>query len=611
MGASLNEGTLINSSEERTMAKPANQAVDFSIMVDGQGFTAPTDFIGDIPFGNMRRSRSEKELNELCEAVRLANVVTQGVTVRVDTEDHTRLQLIAGYGRLHAARANGFETIPAVFKVADDNASLSMMISENHDRTNTSIADDIVATTKMHSLCNGNFTQTAKELGKPVLIVKSLVLLSHCAPEVLQALHDEQILVGHAEILSQFTEIIQVSTLANIIKEDWAVEKLKERAGVATRKLSDAIFDIAACASCVHNTTEQSDLFSNTVGTAKCANLKCYRDKTTQELLVRKTQLETEHSMVIIATDATTAGTKEVTASMVGDKQLNEGCAKCTSNAVVIIDSIARNAGTVVNNQCSDNICLTKMIGKQSKSSKAVKAEPVKKTKVVDNKSTPSTKDAESSTSSQTAKSVEKTGESVVAKIPSAVKEHNANLLREVSALVNVDNDHLMFALGTAAIIKDSSVNDFRELPFDLNIDASYRYDQNVFTLVNLSPEQLTDVNRYALTYTMNKTSTDTISSIRKIMIDAIKLSGQGEVTAIKTWKADKGTLSNYMKGGISALCNESGFATAYDAKYGVAAFKKLENKSKTDLVKGIVADDFDWTNFAPTDYLDILKKPI
>jgi ParB family transcriptional regulator, chromosome partitioning protein len=599
----MNNIATINDVENPILTDANGTPLDFTILPDGYAFRAPVDIIDAIPFGNIRRSRDPEEFSELCKQISLSNGVTQGVTVRIDPLNPSRLQLIAGYGRVEASNLLGFAFVPVVFKIADDAKSMAMMASENAAREALSISDDILMASKMLTASGGDNKIAAKELGWHLDKFKSRILLNQCSEAVLDALFEKKILIGHAEILSQFTEIKQNGTLIKLLDEGWSVDTLKQRAGIAVRFIKDAIFDTEGCHGCRHNTTDQADLFSHTVGKAKCADLTCYQSKTLDIISDRKNALEKEYGVVLIASESPQATRKTVSESLVGGKQFTEGCNGCTSNVIVIDDSINKTAGTQTVNQCIDSICLSKMIGKAKKESK----QPSKKTTELKDTITSDV------VSTSTEPSITAKAKAVVQKMPQGVMEAGADALRLVGADLYKEDTHFLDSICLASHIYKTRFHASEACdPYPTLKEKFSRYGDLVKAIYALSSEELVKLKIESALYTMRVLSTDSERDIRKLMVSMLSTHQQGMQSAITAWKPTTETLNRYLKGGIETLCKKSGFADYYDEKHKNGAFLSLSKKSKSDLIAGIISESsFSWDSFAPTHYTDILKNPV
>ncbi len=577
-----------------------NAPIDYTLLKDGDGFRAPLKDIDPVPWGNVRSKRDPAAFNDLREAVKVANGVTQGVTVRIDPENPSRLQLIAGYGRVEVSKMEGYYDIPAVFKVADDKQAYCMMMSENLSRENLSIADEIIASQKFISYYNGDYEAAAADLNWSVKKLRGRLLLNQCTEKVREALRDGHILIGHAEILSAFVAKLQEGTLEKIISEKWSVEYLKERAGKANRWLKNAIFDIDGCSGCPHNSDVQAELFDNTVGKAKCNNLVCYREKTDTELARRKATLEEEYGVVLLAIEKPDTDRNTVNESIVGEAQFTGGCTGCVSNVVILKDGINADSGEVIKNQCIDTDCFRKMKNDFSnmqsveKSLKNEKSEREGKNKVRDENAKPKKTVAEKQVTQTT---------------PSGVIENNKILLRSLGAAHFKSNEHFMESICVSSLIEHAGfANKCNELFKDITTqEFSRSFNSRVMELYSLPVETLSRIKSacYAAYLSNSKQSS---TDPRALVISALARDTNGRSIAIAGWKPTQENLNAYLKQGLIALAKTSGFDEHFDGVHGVNAFSKVANKAKSDLIGVLMETEFDWTDYAPDDYVNCLK---
>jgi PRTRC genetic system ParB family protein len=574
---------------------------DFSQLNDGDAFNAPLDLIDDFPGGNIRRDRNPDAFSELRASIRSAGGVTQGVTVRVNPNNPNRLQLLAGYGRREASLLENFINIPAVFKVADDKQALAIMLSENMTREDLSLADEVVAAKRFISLHDGNYELAAAELNWSVNRLKGRLVLNQCSENVLNALHTKSIKLGHAEILSQFTEKLQNGTLEKIIAENWSIELLKERAGKAVRVLRNAKFNIDECQSCPHNSEVQASLFDNTIGKAKCANLSCYKAKTDQWIETQKSALEKDNGIVLLAIEKPESDRNLVSPELVGESQFSDGCSGCISNVVILQDGINSNCGETHFNQCIDTDCFRKMV------------KSFAKTPVNEKLNIPKSETKSSNIKTPTPKEGKDLKSTITQKTPASVIENNKDELRKIGAELYTDDLHFFEAFSVSSIIDKSSLNRDTSLfeGTNLKINTSCSFNDRVLALYRLTPDELKLVKFNAIRKMMLKT--DSSASVgfdpRALMISALSEHQFGHKTAAIRWKPSKKSLTNYLKGGILNITAKSGFDAAYESNKGEGSLKKLRNMKKDDLVDEIVSFEFDWNHYVPDDYISILTK--
>ena len=67
--------------------------------------------------------------------------------------------------------------------------------------------------------------------------------------------------------------------------------------------------------------------------------------------------------------------------------------------------------------------------------------------------------------------------------------------------------------------------------------------------------------------------------------------------------------LAQYTIAQIKVMCEESGFGKAYENDHGLNSFSALFKDNKGEIVKKVMAYKFDWTHYAPTDYLELVTQ--
>lgn len=589
--------TLIGINETEYMNTQAIRSTvsDYSHLKDGDAFRAPLCDIDPVPWGNIRKTRTPQALNDLRMAIRAANGVTQGVTVRINPDDSSRLQLLAGYGRDECSRLEGFVDIPAVFKEANDKQAEAIMLSENLDREELSIADEVVAAQRFISHFDGDYEAAAAELNWSVKRLRGRLTLNQCTENVLDALRNKAISVGHAEILSAFVPKLQDGTLEKIITEKWTIEYLKERAGKANRWLKNAIFDTTECSSCPHNSDVQAELFDNTVGKSKCNNLVCYKEKTDIALALRKAELEDEHGVVLLAIEKPECDRNTVSADEVGNEQFSNGCTGCVSKVAILKDGINADAGEVRINQCIDTECFRRMksvlAGAELKQKKSQAHTQVSKS---GNKKPSATEEAKNRATTQ--------------KPPNAVIENNKALLRTVSAAHFNDNRHFMEALCVSSLIEQAGFSHSTERFSNIvNMKLSSAFNPRVIELYGLPPERLDALKKSCHTAYLTESAIGSTDP-RALLITALANDERGKGMALAGWQPTKDILNAYLKQGLLLIADKSGFRSHYDSINGEGSFLKITKQSKGNLVEAMLGTKFDWSRFAPDDYIKCLK---
>jgi len=590
----------IDSSINETNIDSEAIPADLNLLPDGATFRAPLSIIDPLPCGNIRRRRSKQAYQELREQILIAKGVIQSVTVRVDPDDSSRLQLIAGYGRTAISNEMAYDTIPVVLKKASLSEAIAMMASENNTREALSIADEAVMAQQMVNECGGDVDIAAKALGWTVRRTKGRLLLNQCSHDVLEALFEHPHLIGHAEVLSKFTKEKQDATIIKIINEKWSLEKTKQRAGKAVRFLNHAIFDTTDCVGCPNNTTDQADLFNNTVGSAKCANLICYKEKTDVVIESRRKEVEEEYGVTLIVSESHPSTRKTITGKAVGEDQFANGCKACVSNIAVIEDSIERTAGSIIKHQCIDSLCYSKKVSEE-------KSRQLSNIDIKVQKSEPKPKNSEKKTDNKTTTLTD----SKPKKLPSAVVEFNKNHLRKLSAESFCHDFRFHDAMGVSSLIWSSGFHRHKDIEkFGISTKSTNSFYKILSSVYALEMERIIELKKATSAFVILKKEKNcpNLGDIEDLMILMLSEQEDEKEKIRASWKPSEDLLNKYQKGGIEVICTESGFDCHYDEKHKEGAFAAL-CKSKKNLIAGILSTtSFSWEQYAPEHFLELLK---
>ncbi len=526
--------------------------------------------------------------------------VTQGVTVRPSPTQPGKFELLAGYGRKDASLANAIIDIPArimdiparIMDVSDQQA-MEIMLSENLDREDISIVDEARAAQSYISLYNGDYEEAALRLGWDIRKVRARLLLMKLSPLVLEALEDEKILLGHAQLLTQFSHKLQANTLPTIINKNWTVADLKARANKAQRFLADAIFDTKGCNGCEHNSSMQANLFDNSMGHDKCGNSHCHNQKTAEQLQVQKATLEERFGTVIYLTEKPD-GRNTVNAQVVGEKQFNEGCTGCGSFAVVLNDT-ALQEGQCIYSQCLDTDCFRKMTNTHQQNPNV--SAPTNGT--AQTKGTGIPTDGKPASPAKAA--VQKTS-------VRQIDEHR-KILRQAGAKRLEADASFRKGLVLAALINQGS--------YQANIEqlkGCYGYNDIAIACIGIDEAILDQEIHNATQHILfaakdsnhNKAFTD-------LMIGGLSHVDNGKAFASQQWQPNEELLTTYTIMQLQALLEAAKWDSAFNdshpqGKNKVTSFLTLMKAGKKTIIKEVLAFEFDWTAFAPCQYSELLK---
>lgn len=555
--------------------------VDVSILNDGDCLRVPIGQVVDAPWGNSRRGDRDPAKRAEFKASIAVGGVNQSVTVRPNLEDNT-LELLAGYGRRDISGELGLVDIPVLIRVCDEVEARAVGIAENHQREDASIVDEIRFAQDYVSLCNADYDEAAKFLGWSIPKVKSRLKLNDCTDNVLEALRENTIGLGHAEVLSQFVPDLQNGTLAKILAESWSIDTLKTRAGAANRFLRHAKFDTSGCEGCQHNSAIQSALFDNHVGADKCGNLVCYKEKTEVWLASRKTELEAEHGVVLIAIEKPPEHRRTVSVEVVGEAYTDD-CLNCVDRVRILQDGVNKDCGTVTDDQCVNLTCY---------------GEKVAALKPVEAKGTGSKKATKAKSGTASAK---KTPGKRSTLLP-AMKTQAEDFVRVLvgKELAEQESYRLAVSLYSVAKLTCYTVPGTKAAGMAESIAelAGWECDKLSAQIDKAIRWGTADGDR-----SQGFDGTGLVRCSAKHVADA-------ELKVRLAWAPTKEWLGTYQIGSIESFCRNKdvGFASHFDEVNGKGSFEKVLKSKKSKIIETILGADFDWSEVVPKEVIELLK---
>ncbi|PZP29064.1 MAG: PRTRC system ParB family protein [Roseateles depolymerans] len=335
----------------------------------------PTLKVRQIVSGpNHRTYYDPKKMAELEEGLRAAGKVTQPIQVRPHPTREGVWEIIAGERRWRAARKVFGEDydMPVVVSEATDAEVRALGIIENHYRDNPSDIEQARGAAELLQFNRDDKEETAKQLGWGVDTLERRLLLLNCAAEVQEALIERRIKLGHAELLAGLPKDRQVKVLAGVLEHRVPVEVLKKQLGQFAKRLADAIFDTAQCASCPHNSAQQAALFDETIGDGFCQHPTHFDELTMAALELRAGPLREQYQVVRIvrAVDAFVPllvgpdGELGVGAEQYGD------CKSC-ANFGCSLSAIPGSYGRLEESLCFDAQCHSTKVAERRRGERA------------------------------------------------------------------------------------------------------------------------------------------------------------------------------------------------------------------------------------------------
>ena len=481
--------------------------------------------------------------------------------------------------------------MPVLIRVVDDKTALEIHLSENQDRENVTICDEVEFARRYISLHHGDRQSAATTLGWDVSKLSSRLELLTCTTDVLDALDDAKIKAGHALTLSVFNEKIQNNTLNKILTEGWSVLETKKKANKVQIPLSVAKFDPTDCNTCPHNSQRQSGLFDMGDVEAKCSNNGCFKQKNAEYMEIKRQEAEERFGKVLFLSQTNKADRKTVSAVVVGDSQYNEGCEGCSNRVAIIDDTITGSAGRISESQCIDLKCFAKCV-------KANAPQPVENMTALATSQT----DAKVPQTSQEAatQSTPVTKKSVVAGNISnpAIDAHIAEM-RDIAGEQVKDSQAFSLALQVVSLIK------FTNYKMISNIETS------VSKLMTKSEDELRNMINGIVLHAAKKSTSfggGDIKGASKLLAYCASVEGDGLAQLSAKWVPNIKVLKLYTTAQLIQLCKLSGFAEAMENK-APKSFDKISKGKKDVLLKAILETPFDWTHFSPAGYQKLLPK--
>ncbi|QSV17533.1 ParB/RepB/Spo0J family partition protein [Photobacterium ganghwense] len=541
----------------------------------------PTADLVACPWGNPRSSRDPKKYNDLRESIKAKGIHTP---LQGRQREDGKFEVLCGNGRWGLALELELPTVPFIVKQLDDFEARALALSDNIDREQLSQVDEARAAKGLIGQYSGDMQAVANHMGWTDRKLKQYLQLLRCTERVLSKVGIKNdngftLTVGHAGELSRLEDELQDQLLGLIIQEKMKLSVLRGKIEKAiARPICQAIFDTGDCAHCEYNSQQQVSLFDNEAepNTALCNNPTCYNQKTDAHYTARRIELEKEYGTVVMLS-CVEGKMVEVNETSVGKKCFVDNCSTCPKNVAVLADK-GLNRDAVLENQCIDLDCNTKMV--KAKSKPATSAKPAKadasKSSVATNKLSKGTTDATDSEPAPTAPA---------ARITKAVQDDANDFLRHEAALLLAKHPSYTLALTyatlkashTASIISHTVEKHLNDSPEELQKLIGQEIQQITFNSRDGNP-----LNAHEMVRKLGKHLPDLKSNL----------------TA--KWLPTEAVLKNMQKGLRVQIMEQSGFAEKFTQQFGEKGYKKLLGLDGDNQIKAIVAYEFDWSGYVP-----------
>ena len=612
----------------------ATATIDRDAVVTEKFIQVDPRLLQDAPWGNIRKTRDPKKNEELRTSMQHRGRLLQPVIAR--ELDDGSYQLLAGYGRRDNALSLEWPTVPCNVVKASDDEALAIMMDENAARENLNPADEAVSAALMVSRYDGDYKLAAEHLGWPVSLIRQRITLRQCIDEVLDALRENLIDVGHAVILAQLPDEKQRQKLPEIVEKKISVKDLKEWSKNQQIPLSYAKFDTKQCDTCQFNSTVQSDLFTSSVTAGLCSKSECFQSKQRDWALARKAELEDEFGTVLTAVEKPESDRVTVSPETVGDEQF-KGCRQC-SKCVAVMDTRLATIGTVSENQCIDLTCNAEKVaefnGETSDLIATDATTPASDSATVSGSGTkpaaakaPATAPAPATARKQASTATHTT--------PKVLSQY-AKLHRETASAVitsSIASDTLVRAMAVVSVMHFMQLGIqsgewLEELQISDSVKSAlgkFDNDGRIQALCLCSVKELSEAQASLTMLALKKGKYGgdggeqfTHGFHKRVCSHAgMTYSEQFRDDLIATWKPSKDTLGIYTKAALEGLLTSPGingavFSEAYEKAKGEKSFSKLMKLKTDDRIEAIIEfKDFDWDGYAPIEYIEKAGLPV
>lgn len=554
---------------------------------------------------NPRKFFSDQPYQRLRDSIAQHGLVTP-LTVRPREEGG--YWLIAGERRLRCVRELGIASVPVLVRDVSEAEARMLAVIENADRADLTLADEVLSIQSLLSAYDGDVDAVASSLGwKPERVRHRLKLMQAC-PEVLAALANDQIKLGHCELLATLPVDAQPKVLAKVIESGATVAYLKAQLETFAMPLSRAIFDRAkaGCAGCPFNSSTQRGLFEDAITDDKCSNRACFSGHTQAALDAKREALKQEVATVAFASQVASGTTIPLTVEGQGSVTAEQfsSCRGCQHFGKTIEDRQGPAIGNVSGPTCFNLAC------HGTKVAEAVEARrpaPI---------ATPAPEPESSSAPQQAAPKAEANKAEPKAATPAPAV---AATPKQVQVLV----DRMQRNAVNAAIAQHPSVllatavfglwrtrrndGDGRGAnPLDkLGLGQSSDDTKTLLKLCALDPAVLKQTllelsQALVLDHVDNPFAHQSLNR-RKL---AAGLAKKLSIDPAPFVVIDEAFLTAHTKAGIEQVLTESGFEQWFKAKEGEKgdkAYRALIGQGKGDLVNAVLAAGFDWTGYVPS----------
>lgn len=179
-----------------------------------------------------RKEFDEASLSELADNISQMGVL-QPLLVR-PAEAAGRYTIVAGERRWRAARLAGVTEVPVIVRKMTDIEAAQIALIENIQREDLNPIEEAQGYKRLASEFGMTQEEIAKAVGKSRPVVANMIRLLDLPAELVEAVQNGRLSVGHAKVLCGLPEPVQFRLFNDVVNEELNVRQLEE----AVKKLS-------------------------------------------------------------------------------------------------------------------------------------------------------------------------------------------------------------------------------------------------------------------------------------------------------------------------------------------------------------------------------------
>ena len=173
-----------------------------------------------------RTDFDQDALQELAISIKELGII-QPLTVRKLGYD--KFQLISGERRFRASQLAGLKTLPVYVRIANDQAMLEMALVENIQREQLNPVEIALSYQRLIDECKLTQEKMSERVGKKRSTITNYLRLLKLPAEILAALRDESISMGHARALVNVkNQDTQINIFRDALNNGFTVREIEQ-----------------------------------------------------------------------------------------------------------------------------------------------------------------------------------------------------------------------------------------------------------------------------------------------------------------------------------------------------------------------------------------------